>query len=63
VLLSPARDPAGAGAAAFAVLVAAAAREGQGLPGHVFDALVQYASAGGNSTVTYNIDDERTDGD
>jgi hypothetical protein len=29
----------------------------------VFDALVQYASAGGNSTVTYNIDGERTDDD
>lgn len=53
-LLSAARDPAGAGArsAAFAVPVAAAAREGQGLPGHVFDALVQYASAGGNSTAS-----------
>ncbi|CAD6335722.1 unnamed protein product [Miscanthus lutarioriparius] len=60
-LLSAARDPGAAGAgtraaAAFAVPAgagaAAAAGTGEGLPGHVFDALVQYASAGGNSTAS-----------
>jgi hypothetical protein len=48
-LLSAARDPGsgGAGSPAFA----ASARDGAAaLPGHVFDALVRYASAGGNST-------------
>ncbi|KAG0515801.1 hypothetical protein BDA96_10G308700 [Sorghum bicolor] len=61
-LLSAARDPGGAAAgraaAAFAVPArvgagtAAVAATGEGLPGHVFDALVQYASAGGNSTAS-----------
>jgi len=63
-LLSAARDPGAAGApgralAAFAVPArggggggAAAAGTGEGLPGYVFDALVQYSSAGGNSTAS-----------
>ncbi|XP_062229632.1 protein IRX15-LIKE-like [Phragmites australis] len=56
-LLSAARDPGAAGAsgrasAAFAVPVGAGggAAAAAGLPGYVFDALVQYAAAGGNST-------------
>lgn len=66
-LLSAARDPGAAGTgtraaaaaasgrAAFVVPAAAstgAAATGEGLPGHVFDALVQYASASGNSTAS-----------
>ncbi|KAJ1260513.1 hypothetical protein BS78_10G238000 [Paspalum vaginatum] len=58
-LLSAARDPGAAGRAAsgaFAVPAGggggAAAASGEGLPGYVFDALVQYSSAGGNSTAS-----------
>ncbi|CAN6200709.1 unnamed protein product [Urochloa humidicola] len=59
-LLSAARDPgaaSGRAAAAFAVPAAAGggsggAAPGEGLPGYVFDALVQYSSAGGNSTAS-----------
>ncbi|KAL6873715.1 hypothetical protein ACP4OV_013797 [Aristida adscensionis] len=67
-LLSAARDPggaapgAGAGAAGRASAAAFAAPAGgasgggaaaaAGLPGYVFDALVQYAAAGGNSTAS-----------
>ncbi|TVU08599.1 hypothetical protein EJB05_42008 [Eragrostis curvula] len=62
-LLSAARDPgaagggaSGRGPAALAVSArdggggGAAAASAAGLPGYVFDALVQYAAAGGNST-------------
>jgi hypothetical protein len=63
-LLSAARDPGAAGSSgratvAFAVSAggntggaAAGVGAGQGLPGYVFDALVQYSSAGGNSTAS-----------